>query len=229
MAIKRGGVAWASWTVSMSLGLALGAEPSVKPSTEAPRSLDDQLEVKLFAQSPEIVHPIALEVDRAGRILAIESHTHFRPEGYQGPVADRIRILEDTDGDGRADRIGTFFEGTKFSMDLAAHPDGSIYLATRNEILRLRDDDGDGKSDGSSTIVRLDTDGNYPHNGLSGLSFDSKGNLTFGMGENLGASYTLRGSDGVELKGGGEGGSLFLCSADGKRLRRVATGFWNPF
>ena len=32
----------------------------------------------------------------------------------------------------------------------------------------------------------LDTKGDYPHNGLSGLCFDSRGDLTFGMGENLG-------------------------------------------
>src|SRR5262249_55214932 len=158
--------------------------------------------------------------------LVIESHTHFRPQGYEGPKHDRVRIIEDTDGDGKADRFTTFYEGTTATMDIAVHPDGSVYLATRNEILRLRDN-GHGKAGKPQRIVFLDTKGNYPHNGLSGLSFDSNGDLYFGMGENSGADYKLVGTDGATLTGGGEGGNIFWCTAGGKKLRRVATGFWN--
>lgn len=196
---------------------------------ETPRSLDPRLEVILFAQEPQIVHPVAVAFDSKGRLLVVESHTHFRPATYQGPTHDRIQMLEDTDGDGRADRISTFFEGTKATMDIALAPDGSIYLATRNEILRLRDTKGTNQADERTRIVYLDTKGDYPHNGLSGLAFDQQGNLIFGMGENLGAGYTLIGSDGIKHKGGGEGGNIFRCTADGKNLKRIATGFWNPF
>ena len=48
-------------------------------------------------------------------------------------------------------------------------------------------------------IVRLDTPGDYPHNGLSGFAFDYAGNVYFGLGENLGADYRLIGSDGTTL------------------------------
>jgi putative membrane-bound dehydrogenase-like protein len=200
-----------------------------KPRPESPRAHDPRLRVDLFAAAPGIVHPIAVTFDQRGRLLVIESHTHFRPKNYDGPKFDRVRILEDRDGDGKADRFTTFFEGTTASMDLAAHADGSVYLATRNEILRLRDTDGDGKADEKRRLVFLDTKGNYPHNGLSGLAFDTKEDLYFGMGENLGAAYKLIGADGVTLTGGGEGGGVFHCTADGGKLRRVATGFWNPF
>ncbi len=196
---------------------------------DAPRSHDPRLIVERFAAAPDIVHPVGIAFDRKGRLLVIESHTHFPPKGYKGPKHDRIRILEDTDGDGKADRFTTFFEGTRSTMDLAVHPDGSVYVATRNEILRLRDTDGDGKADRKERLVFLDTKGDYPHNGLSGLAFDSGGDLLFGMGENLGAGYKLIGADGTTIRGGGEGGNVFRCTADGKRLRRVATGFWNPF
>ncbi len=196
---------------------------------EAPRSLDPRLEVVLFAQEPQIVHPISVAFDKRGRLLVVESHTHFRPANYAGPAHDRIRVLEDTDGDGRADRFTTFFEGTDKTMDIAVHPDGSVYLATRNEILRLRDTKGTGIADQKEHIAFLETKGDYPHNGLSGLTFDAAGNLMFGMGENLGADYKLIGSDGTTLQGGGEGGNIYWCTADGKKLRRYATGFWNPF
>ena len=78
-------------------------------------------------------------------------------------------------------------------------------------------------------IVRLDTPGDYPHNGLSGFAFDFAGNVYFGLGENLGADYRLIGSDGTTLSGGGEGGNIYRCRPDGSKLERVATGFWNPF
>jgi putative membrane-bound dehydrogenase-like protein len=196
-------------------------------SEEPPRSADPRLVVELFAAAPDIVHPIAMDFDSKGRLLVVESHTHFRPANYKGPKRDRIRMLEDTDGDGKADKFTTFYEGTTATMDLAVHFDGSVYVAARNEIIRLRDTDGDGKADEKTRIVFLDTAGNYPHNGLSGLGFNFKGDLVFGMGENLGASYKLIGN-GTTIADT-EGGKVFTCSADGKNLRRIATGFWNPF
>lgn len=214
--------------VAAVLVAAAGGQPRPKPA-DAPVSADPRLVVERFAAAPDVVQPIALDFDAKGRLLVVESHTHFRPAKYAGPKHDRIRVLEDADGDGKADRFTTFFEGTAATMDLACHPDGSVYVATRNEVLRLRDTDGDGKADERLRIAFLDTAGNYPHNGLSGLTFDSRGDLYFGMGENLGAPYKLIGSDGTTLAGGGEGGNLFHCTADGKKLRRVATGFWNPF
>jgi putative membrane-bound dehydrogenase-like protein len=204
------------------------AAPGPRPA-DVPRASDPRLVVELFAAAPDVVQPIGLAFDRRGRLLVIESHTHFRPENYKGPVHDRIRVLEDTDGDGKADRITTFYEGTRATMGLAAHPDGSVYVATRNEILRLRDTHGDGKADECRRIAFLDTRATYPHNGLSSLAFDSQGDLYFGMGENEGADYKLIGADGTTLTGAGEGGNVFHCRADGTRLRRVATGFWNPF
>lgn len=196
-------------------------ESSVVAQPGIPKVADKRLVVELVAQAPDIVHPVSCDFDHQGRLLVIESHTHFAPKGYKGPKFDRIRAFDVKTG-----KATTFFEGTKHTMDLAVHPDGAVYLATRNEILRLRETKDGVKSE---RIVFLDTKGDYPHNGLSGLCFDSKGDLYFGMGENLGAFYTLIGSDGVKFSGEGDGGHIFHCSADGKKLRRVATGFWNPF
>src|SRR6266852_347711 len=143
----------------------LSAHPAYgeeKPDADAPRAADASLRVDLFAAAPDVVQPISIDVDARGRLLVIESHTHFRPPHYKGP---------------KDDRITTFFEGTTATMDIAVHPDGSVYLATRNEVLRLRDTKDAGKADDKQRIVFLDTKGDYPHNGLSGLCFDSKGDL----------------------------------------------------
>lgn len=194
-----------------------------------PRVLDDRLSIDLFAAEPQIVTPTGVAVDAKGRVLCVESHTHFRPKDYDGPPADRIQRYEDTDGDGRADKIVTFHEGETHTMNLAVYHDGSVIVATRREVFRLRDKDDDGKADERTTLVKLETKGDYPHNGLSGFAFDYVGNIYFGFGENLGEPYVLTGSDGAKLTGGGEGGNIYRGGPNGEKLHQIASGFWNPF
>ncbi len=193
-----------------------------------PKAHDPRLKIELYAAEPDIVTPTGIAVDSQGRVLVVESHTHFRPSDYQGPPADRIRVFEGTKPDGKAQRVSTFYEGTKWTMNAGVHPDGSLYVATRGEIFRLRDRDGDGRAEERTSIARLETKGDYPHNGLSGFAFDFDGNVYFGLGENLGLNFKLVGTDGssaTEL----EGGQIYRCRADGSHVELVAFGFWNPF
>jgi putative membrane-bound dehydrogenase-like protein len=192
-----------------------------------PAVIDKRLVLELVAHEPEIVTPTGLTVDEHGRIWVIENNTHQREIKYRGHPSDRIRIFDELNSVGRARRVITFADGFKNAMSLAFGPDGSLYLATRSEILLLRRK-GDRLVE-QKTLLKLDTTGTYPHNGLCGFAFDGLGNMYFGMGENLGADYKLIGADGTTLRGGGEGGNLFRCQPDGTKLVRIATGFWNPF
>ncbi len=202
---------------------------AAEPVAGEPQVLIPGLTLELVAREPDIVTPIGVTFDHRGRLLVVESHTHFPPDDYAGPKTDRIRILEDIDGDGKADRFGTFLDGIIKTMSLRRGPDDWIYVATRWNIFRTRDTDDDGRADAKEVIATLETEGDYPHNGLSGLCFDAAGHLYFGLGENLGKDYTLVGSDGTKLTGGGEGGNIYRCTAEGCGLHQVATGFWNPF
>ena len=170
-----------SVTAIAAFPIARAAEPK---GISIPRVLDNRLKLELFAAEPEIVTPTGIATDAKGRVLAIESNTHFRPKDYDGPPADRIRRFEDTDGDGHADKITTFYEGSVATMSAALYRDDSLYVATRNEIFRLRDTDGDGMADERTSLVKLETEDNYPHNGLAGFAFDSSGEVYFGFGEN---------------------------------------------
>lgn len=212
----------------LSLVCAL-TQPPQHPPLEVPVPLDDRLTVELVAREPAIVTPTGVAVDQRGRVWAIENQTHHRPADYKGPQGDRIRIYDDFGPSGEARRVKTFAEGFKNGMGLAIARNGDIYFATRSELMVLRDTDGDDVADQENVIARLDTAGDYPHNGLSGFAFDIFDNVYFGFGENLGASYKLIGSDGTILSGGGEGGNIYRCRPDGSKLVRVATGFWNPF
>jgi putative membrane-bound dehydrogenase-like protein len=200
---------------------------------ELPRCVDHSLSIELVAAEPSIVTPVSCRFDSKGRLFVIESHTHFPPDNYDGPKHDRIKLFDDPDGDGKLDRVRVFYEGTIKSMSLAIGRDDSIYVATRSAILRLRDTNNDDIADDVKTIVALDTVAEYPHNGLSGLLLEEpvgrSPTLTFGLGENFGEKYTLRGSDGSLQAGQGEGGNIFQCTPEGAEIQRVATGFWNPF
>ncbi|MFT5327051.1 MAG: putative membrane-bound dehydrogenase-like protein [Planctomycetaceae bacterium] len=199
-------------------------------SVSVPKSLDDAISIELVAADPDIVTPIACRFDSEGRLLVVESHTHFPKEEYGGLPHDRVRILRDSNDDGRLDQIATFHQGTHKTMGMAIGRDGWVYVSTRASVIRVRDFDGDDVADQTETLLTLKTDADYPHNGLSGLLLDeSSGTLMVGMGENLGADYTLIGQDGTSHNGGGEGGNIFECSLDGGGLRLEATGFWNPF
>ncbi len=195
---------------------------------DTPRALDDRLRIALFASDPQIVTPVGIAVDRNGRLLVVESNTHFRPDDYTGHPTDRIVAVTDADGDGRADQFTTYADGFTHAMHITAHHDGSVYVATRGAVIRLRDVDEDGIADERTQLVELRTDCVYPHNGLFSVAFDFWGQMYISMGENLGEDYELVAADGAILRGGGEGGNIFRARPDGTQIEKIATGFWNP-
>jgi putative membrane-bound dehydrogenase-like protein len=212
--------------------LVLTVEPWIAIAAE-PRVLVDGYQLELVAREPEIVTPIGMSFDAQGRLLVVESHTHQRPDDYQGPPGDRLRMLADSDVDGRLDRWSTFAEGFQQTMNVCVRPDGGVYVVTRRDVRLLEDVDGDGQSDKDTLIVRLETDAVYPHNGLSAVFVDSRGGgdlrLIVGLGENFGGAYRLVGSDGAAIAGRAGVGAIFSCKLDGSQLERLAAGFWNPF
>ncbi|MFN3193115.1 MAG: PVC-type heme-binding CxxCH protein [Aureliella sp.] len=188
--------------------------------------------VQLFAQNPEIVTPIGIAVAPDGRVFVQENHTHKRNSSYAGPETDRILVFEDTDGDGVADKRSVFYEGHTFSTDLLFGPDGHLYVSTRWFIGRFKDAiNQQAAASEPEILVKCETDGDYPHNGVGGLAIDPANPnwLAFGFGENLGVDYTFVGSDGKTLSGGAEGGSTYRCRTDGSELVRQSTGHWNAF
>ncbi|MEM9480620.1 MAG: PVC-type heme-binding CxxCH protein [Verrucomicrobiota bacterium] len=189
-----------------------------------PVCTDPAVTITLVAEHPDIVTPTGVAVDKHGRVFVLENHTHFRPEGYEGPERDRILIFED------GKELVVFHEGLLFGTDLLFDKAGHhLFATTRAKVLKFKHASEKDLATKPDLLVDLETPGMYPHNGVSGLAFDEDGILHFGFGENLGEDYTFIGSDGVKISGGGEGGSAYRCQPDGSNLERMATGFWNPF
>ena len=201
---------------------------------EVPKSLDPNFKLELFADNSMISTPIGCTIDQSGRLLVIESHTHFRPDNYEGPENDRILAFSDKNNDGKADKTDIYYEGGTHTMSIQADGKGSTYVATRAEIFRLDDKDGDGTVDSKENLIKLKTPGKYPHNGLCGLVLTSDhSRLYFGLGENLGKDYEIISYSGAKevtsLRGGGEGGNIYSYDLSDRSLSKIATGFWNPF
>jgi len=109
-------------------------------------SLHPALEIALFAREPDVMDPVALTFDANGRMYVVEMRDYpygFGPDRKPGGV---IRLLEDTNGDGRADRSVIFAEGISFPTSIAAWKRGVLVTAPP-EIIYLEDSDGDGKAD----------------------------------------------------------------------------------
>ncbi|MBI1312514.1 c-type cytochrome [bacterium] len=204
-----------------------GTSRAADPDPEV-KILQSGVTLTLVAEHPQLATPTGIDVDAQGRIWAVATHTHFRPEDYEGPEYDEILIFSDKDGDGQAETREVFYNATVATMDLELGANGWVYLAERDRILRIRDSDGDGKADVEENLAVLETEADYPHNGLEGLAWHPDGSLIFSLGENYAKPWTLTAVDGTSDKGTGEGG-VFRCTPDGKKLHRIARGFWNPF
>jgi putative membrane-bound dehydrogenase-like protein len=195
-----------------------------------PAVLDERLELTLWASDPDIVTPIGIAIDGRDRVFVLESHTHSPPSGYPGPDRDRIKILADTDGDGRMDRVTVYADGFEDGMNLRFSKDGILHLVEKNAVWALHDRDNDGVAEERRALLRMVEPRNvYDHAGLLGIAFSKAGWMYVSRGNVGGSAWRIEGTDGSFLEGYGDGGNIVRCRPDGSDLQKVATGFWNPF
>ena len=111
------------------------------------------MRLELFASEPMIVNPIAIDWDERGRCWVVESLGYPNDVPVEeGRGEDRIKILEDTDGDGRADKMVVFAEGIRHGTTLLFHR-GGVLATDGPDIIFLRDDDGDGRADSRQVVA----------------------------------------------------------------------------
>lgn len=108
-------------------------------------------EIELFASEPDIINPMTMAWDERGRLFVVETLDYpneVRKEGGN----DRIKILEDTDGDGKADKFTVFAEGLNIPSSLV-FANGGVIVSMAPNFLFLKDTDGDDKADVQEVIM----------------------------------------------------------------------------
>ncbi len=104
------------------------------------------LRLTLFAAEPDILKPIAFAWDERGRLWVAETRDYPHGVAKDGLGNDSIRICEDTDGDGRADKFTLFADRLNIPTSLV-FARGGILVSQPPSLLFLRDSDGDDRAD----------------------------------------------------------------------------------
>ncbi len=130
------------------------------PKYQMPFSAEDSMkfitvpaefDLQLFAREPDIVKPITFSFDARGRLWVIEAIDYPNLVLNGQPGADRIKILEDTNGDGRADKITVFADRLNLATSLV-HVKGGVVVAAAPHMLFLEDTNGDDKADKQTVL-----------------------------------------------------------------------------
>ncbi|MBC8001790.1 MAG: HEAT repeat domain-containing protein, partial [Opitutaceae bacterium] len=103
------------------------------------------LEVTLWAENPLLHKPIQINFDAQGRLWVASSEIYPQIEPGQA-ASDKIVVLEDTTGSGRADKATVFADGLLIPTGVIPG-DGGAYVAQSTELLHFKDTDGDGRAD----------------------------------------------------------------------------------
>lgn len=161
------------------------------------------------------------------RLAYIKKHLGERAREYT-KYDDRVRLLQDTDGDGRADKATIFAQHFNHIVDGTAagvlSRGSNVYLTCIPHLWQLRDHDGDGIAEERKALqsgygVRFAFRGHDMH----GLIVGPDGRLYFSIGDR-----------GLNVKQGDqhfvypEAGAVMRCELDGSNLEMFASGLRNP-
>jgi mono/diheme cytochrome c family protein/glucose/arabinose dehydrogenase len=133
-------------------------------------------QISLFASEatfPMLRNPVQMAFDNRGRlwVSTIDSYPHYRPGGPR--PNDKLLILEDTDGDGRADRQTVFAEGLSLPIGFELAPEG-VYVSEEPNLVLLKDTNGDDRADQKHVIVH-GFDSHDTHHAISAYCADASG------------------------------------------------------
>src|SRR5207302_294995 len=167
--------------------------PAAAQADMAKMIVAEGLEATLFASEPMLVNPCDMDVDERGRVWITEGANYrqwskppLRAEG------DRIVILEDTDGDGKADKATTFYQGLDINSALGICVLGKkVIVSCAPNVFIFTDEDGDGKAD-KKEVLFTGIKGVQHDHAVHAFVFGPDGKLYFNFGytdEMNGASW----------------------------------------
>lgn len=153
------------------------------------------LEVTVWAQSPMLKNPTNIDIDAAGRIWVTEG-VNYRRHKERDPKGDRVMVLEDTDGDGRADKSSVFVQEPTLVAPLGMAVIGNkVIVSNAPDLIVYTDVDGDRRFNPAvdkREVLLTGFDGRNHDHALHSVTFGPDGRWYFSQG-NAGAFFTDRG------------------------------------
>lgn len=195
------------WKLS---GLARSAAAESSPQTKmesAPLSPEESLkkihvpdgfEIELVAAEPLVLDPVAFDWDERGRLWVVEMADYPLGMDGHGKPGGRVRILEDTDGDGRYDKSSIFADDLNFPTGILCWRGGCLVTAAP-EVLFLKDTKNTGRADVRQTLLSGFLEGNQQLRvnglrwGLDGWVYCANGGHHVNYGKEIAITSTLTG------------------------------------
>jgi putative membrane-bound dehydrogenase-like protein len=115
-------------------------------------TVPEGFEMRNFAAEPMVVNPVAMTWDERGRLWVVEliEYPLGAPKGAKG--RDRVKVLEDVDGDGKADKVTVFTDGLSLATGIAVG-NGGVYVGQAPHLYFFKDTDGDDKADTKEIVM----------------------------------------------------------------------------
>lgn len=181
-------------------------------------------EIQLFASEPDIAKPMNMAFDSRGRLWVSSSQEYPFAAQDEAVPKDAIKILEDTNGDGQADKISTFADKMNIPMGLLPFGQGLICFSIPN-IWYLADTNNDGQADQRKILYGPFDTSRDTHGMCSSFTDGHDGWIYATHGFNN--QSTVSGRDGHEIQL--KSGNVFRFRPDGSRIELVSMGQVNPF
>ncbi len=200
----------------------------------------DGLEVELFASEPMMINPTNMDIDHKGRIWICEARNYrlkFNQSHKARPEGDRILILEDMDGDGKADKSTVFYQGEEINAALGIAVLGNkVVVSASPHVFVFYDDNGDDRAD-RKEVLFSGLSGMDDDHGVHAFTFGPDGRLYFNFGN---AGKRLGDSEGniindiygrpIETSGTPfRQGLTFRCEEDGSDVEVLGNNFRNIY
>jgi putative membrane-bound dehydrogenase-like protein len=143
------------------------------------------LQTTLFASEPMMGNPTNIDVDARGRVWVCEAFNYrpqLNPDNPQREEGDRILILEDNNGDGKADTAKVFYQGTDVNAALGIAVLGNkVIVSCSPNVFVFTDTDGDDKAD-KKEIFYTNVGGEQHDHAVHSFTFGPDGKLYFNYG-----------------------------------------------
>lgn len=200
----------------------------------------DGLDIALFANEPMMTNPTNMDIDHKGRVWITEAYNYrinLHPDQPVKEAGDRILILEDNNGDGKADTGKVFYQDTSINAALGIAVLGNkVIISCSPNVFVLTDSDGDDKAD-KKEILFQGIGGVQHDHAIHAFTFGPDGKLYFNFG-NAGDSIkdrngnVIRDVEGIVVNGSGKPyrqGMIFRCDMDGSNFEVLGNNFRNNY